>query len=89
MSGGAFGTVVLHVAPESAVGGPLAAVKNDDIIHLDVDNNLLEVELSEEELRKRLKSVRLKEHNSIRRGYVRHFIDNVLQVNEGCDMQYL
>lgn len=89
MSGGAFGTVVLHVAPESAVGGPLAAVQNGDIIHLDVDNNLLEVELSDEEIANRLKTVKLKEHPDIKRGFVRNFIDNVTQVDEGCDMTYM
>jgi len=89
MSGGAFGTVVLHVAPEAAVGGPLAAVKDGDIIHLDVDNNLLELEISDEELQERLKHVKLKEHPDIKRGFVRNFIDNVVQADEGCDMNYL
>ena len=89
MSGGAFGTVVLHVAPESAVGGPLAAVRNGDIIHLDVENNLLELEISPEELSERLKNVKRKEHPDIKRGFVRNFIDNVTQVNEGCDMTYM
>ena len=89
MSGGAFGTVVLHVAPEAAVCGPLAAVRDGDIIHLDVDRHILEVEISDEEMARRLREVKPKEHPDIRRGFVRNFIDNVTQVDEGCDMKYL
>ena len=89
MSGGCFGTQVLHVAPESAVGGPLAAVKDGDIIHLDVENNLIELEISDEEMQKRLASVKLKEHKDIKRGFVRNFIDNVTQADEGCDLKYM
>jgi len=89
MSGGCFGTQVLHVAPESAVGGPLAAVRNGDIIHIDVDNNLLELEISDEELAERLKNVKKKEHPDIKRGFVRNFIDNVTQADEGCDLTYM
>lgn len=89
MSGGCFGTQVLHVAPESAVGGPLAAVRDGDIIHLDVDNNLIALEISDEELKNRLSKVKLKEHPDIKRGFVRNFIDNVTQADEGCDMAYM
>jgi len=89
MSGGCFGTQVLHVAPESAVGGPLAAVKDGDIIHIDVDNNLLELEISEEELAERMKHVKRKEHPDIKRGFVKNFIDNVTQADEGCDLTYM
>ena len=89
MSGGCFGTQVLHVAPESAVGGPLAAVKDGDIIHIDVDNNILELEISDEELAERMKAVKLKNHPDIKRGFVRHFIDNVTQADEGCDLTYM
>lgn len=89
MSGGAFGTVVLHAAPEAAVCGPIAAVRDGDIIHLDVDSNLIEVEISDEELRERLKTVKPKEHPDITRGFVRNFIDNTLQASEGCDLKYL
>lgn len=89
MSGGCFGTQVLHIAPESAVGGPLAAVRDGDIIHLDVDNNLIELEISEDELRNRLKNFVPKEHNDIKRGFVRNFIDNVTQADEGCDLTYM
>lgn len=89
MSGGCFGTQVLHVAPESAVGGPLAAVRDGDIIHLDVDNNLIALEISDEELKNRLSKVKRKEHPDIKRGFVRNFIDNVTQADEGCDMAYM
>ena len=89
MSGGCFGTQVLHVAPESAVGGPLAAVRDGDIIHLDVDNNLIELEISEEEMAERLADFKRKEHPDIKRGFVRNFIDNVTQADEGCDLTYM
>lgn len=89
MSGGCFGTQVLHVAPESAVGGPLAAVRDGDIIHLDVNKNLIEVELSDEEIKERLKEFTPKEHADIKRGFVRNFIDNVTQADEGCDLTYM
>ena len=89
MSGGCFGTQVLHVAPESAVGGPLAAVRDGDIIHLDVDNNKIELEVSDEEIAGRLKDFEPKEHSDIKRGFERNFIDNVTQADEGCDLTYM
>lgn len=89
MSGGCFGTQILHVAPESAVGGPLAAVRDGDIIHLDVDNNLIELEVSDSEIAERLKSFKPKTHSDIKRGFVRNFIDNVTQADEGCDLTYM
>ena len=89
MSGGCFGTQILHVAPESAVGGPLAAVRDNDIIHLDVDNNLIELEISDSKITERLKSFKPKTHSDIKRGFVRNFIDNVTQADEGCDLTYM
>ena len=89
MSGGCFGTQILHVAPESAVGGPLAAVRDGDFIHLDVDNNLIELEVSDFEITERLKSFKPKTHSDIKRGFVRNFIDNVTQADEGCDLTYM
>lgn len=89
MSGGAFGTVILHCAPESAAGGPLAAVRDGDMIEIDVDKNLLRLDVSDEELAARLKTVVPKKHPDITRGFVRNFIDNVLQADEGCDMRYM
>lgn len=89
MSGGCFGTQVLHVAPESAVGGPLAIVRDGDIIHLDVDNNLIELEITDEEIAERLKNFEPKHHDDIKRGFVRNFIDSVTQADEGCDLTYM
>ena len=89
MSGGAFGTVILHVCPEANAGGPLAAVNSGDMIVLDVENNRLDVELSDDEIAARLKDFKPKAHEDFKRGFIRNFIDNVLQVNEGCDMNYL
>lgn len=89
MSGGCFGTQVLHVAPESAVGGPLAIVRDGDIIHLDVDNNLIELEITDEEIAERLKYFEPKQHADIKRGFVRNFIDSVTQADEGCDLTYM
>ncbi len=89
MSGGCFGTQVLHVAPESAVGGPLAIVKDGDIIHLDVDSNLIELEISDAEFNERMKNVKKKTHPDITRGFVKNFIDNVTQADEGCDLTYM
>ena len=83
MSGGCFGTQILHVAPESAIGGPLAIVKDGDIIHLDVDNNLIQLEISDEEFNERMKNVKKKTHPDIKRGFVKNFIDNVTQADEG------
>lgn len=89
MSGGAFGTVLLHCAPESAIGGPLAAVRDGDMIRLDVDQNLVELEVSDQEIAARLEGFQPKEHPDITRGFVRNFIEHTLQADEGCDMDYL
>ncbi len=89
MSGGCFGSVILHVSPESEEGGPLAAVRDGDIIHVEVDENLIEVELSDEVIKERLKNFKPKGHPDIKRGFVRNFIDHVQQADEGCDLDYL
>ena len=89
MSGGCYGSVILHVSPESNLGGPLAAVRDGDIIHVDVDKNLIEVELTDEEIKERLKDHKPDMHQEIRRGYVRMFIDHVSQACDGCDFDFL
>jgi len=89
MSGGAFGTVVLHVCPEAQAGGPLGAVRNGDIIVLDVDKGVLNVELSEKQILERLQEVKIQPKEHFARGFVRHYIDTVLQADEGCDFPYL
>jgi dihydroxy-acid dehydratase len=89
MSGGAFGTVVLHVCPEALAGGPLGAVRNGDMINLDVEAGKLEVELFPEEIARRLEDTNFQPKEKFERGFVKHFVDSVLQADEGCDMDYL
>jgi dihydroxy-acid dehydratase len=88
MSGTAFGTVVLHVAPESAAGGPLAAVRDGDPIVLDIEERRLDLDLPTDELRRRLSEVH-KRQPAYRRGYGALFLEHVLQANEGCDFDFL
>jgi dihydroxy-acid dehydratase len=88
MSGTAFGTVVLHVAPEAAVGGPLRAVRDGDPIVLDVDQRRLDLDLPAEEIARRLQRLGPAEPK-YRRGYGRLFVDHVLQANDGCDFDFL
>ena len=88
MSGTSYGTVVLHVAPESAVGGPLALVRDGDEIALDVPRRSLTLKVSSEELAKR-KAAWKPRPPQFTRGYGRLFLDHVLQANEGCDFDFL
>lgn len=88
MSGAAFGTIVLHVAPEAAVGGPLAAVRNGDIIELDVERRRLELLVPEEEIRARLSRWRAPEP-AYRRGYGWLYLNHVLQADQGADCDFL
>jgi len=88
MSGTGFGTVVLHVSPESAVGGPLALVQNGDLITLDVANRSLHLHVSDEELAGRL--ARFSPVNlGYDRGYVNLYIRHVTQAHEGADFDFL
>ena len=88
MSGTSYGTVVLHVAPESAVGGPLALVQDGDEIELDVPRRTLTLRVSVEELTRR-RAVWHARPPHYERGYGRLFLDHVLQANEGCDFDFL
>jgi dihydroxy-acid dehydratase len=88
MSGTAFGTVVLHISPESAVGGPLAIVRNGDQIELDVRARRLELLVPDAEIRSRLAAWRAPPPHYLR-GYGRMYLDNVLQAHEGCDFGFL
>jgi L-arabonate dehydrase len=88
MSGTSFGTVVLHIAPEAAVGGPVAAVETGDEIELDVDNRSLTLCLSDQEIAARL-ARRKPTAAHFDRGYSRLFLETVLQANEGCDFDFL
>jgi len=88
MSGTSFGTVVLHAAPEAAIGGPLAIVQDGDKIKLNVAERRLELSISDQEMRERLArwSPRKSEHL---RGFPRLYIDHVLQAHQGCDFDFL
>jgi L-arabonate dehydrase len=88
MSGTAYGTVVLHIAPESSVGGNLALVENGDFIELDVEKRILNLDVSAEELEKRRKSWRAPEPLA-ERGYVRIYLDHVQQADLGADLDVL
>ncbi|MEP7157227.1 MAG: dihydroxy-acid dehydratase, partial [Betaproteobacteria bacterium] len=88
MSGTAYGTVVLHIAPEAAAGGPLALVENGDVIELNVAKGKLHLDVSDEELAKR--RARWKPpKQSMTRGYVKLYVDHVNQANEGADLDFL
>jgi len=88
MSGTAYGTVVLHAAPEAAAGGTLALVQNGDLIELDVANRRLELLVSEEELAKRRKKWSPPKP-PLTRGYWKLYNDHVLQANDGADLDFL
>lgn len=91
MSGTAFGTIVLHIAPESAVGGPLAIVQNGDQILLDVEGRRIELLIDEAELERRLAALEQSppHREPPRRGYAKLFEDSVLQADQGCDFGFL
>jgi dihydroxy-acid dehydratase len=90
MSGTAFGTIVLHIAPEAAVGGPLAIVQNGDQILLDVEARRLELLIDDSELQQRLAALKQSpQRGAPRRGYAKLFEDCVLQADQGCDFDFL
>ncbi|NWL77040.1 dihydroxy-acid dehydratase [Pseudomonas taiwanensis] len=90
MSGTAYGTVVLHVAPEAAAGGPLAAVRNGDYIELDCASGRLHLDISDEELAGRLADLQPDTSaNIFSSGYARLYVDHVLQADQGCDFDFL
>jgi dihydroxy-acid dehydratase len=92
MSGTAFGTIILHVTPEAAVGGPLGLVRTGDMIELSVSERRLDLHVPENELQKRRNEIKdfpeLKEKNS-ERGYAWLYQNHVLQANQGCDFDFL
>jgi dihydroxyacid dehydratase/phosphogluconate dehydratase len=88
MSGTSYGAVVLHVAPESAVGGPLALMRTGDHVHLDVQARTLDVLLDDAELVQR-RAAWTPPPRKDTRGYRRLYEDHVLQANEGCDLDFL
>jgi dihydroxy-acid dehydratase len=88
MSGTSYGACVLHVAPESFVGGPLALVKTGDLIELDVPGRRLELQVSEDELERR-RVAWTAPKPKFQRGYGAIFSQHITQANEGCDFRFL
>jgi len=88
MSGTSYGTVVLHISPEAAIAGPLAAVQNGDEIRLDVQNRKIDLLIDEHEMNRRLRLFKSRAPH-YDRGYGRLYIENVLQADQGCDFGFL
>ena len=88
MSGTAYGTVILHTAPEAAVKGPLAAVQNGDQIEIDVNQGTMNLKVDEEIIKNRLDN-----YNpilpKISGGYQKMYIDHVMQADKGADLDFL
>ena len=89
MSGTAFGTIVLHITPESAVGGPLALVKTGDMIALDVEKRRIDLLVDAAELERRRAALKLPKADWARRGYAHLFNETILQADEGCDFDFM
>jgi dihydroxy-acid dehydratase len=90
MSGTAFGSIVLHITPESAVGGPLALVKTGDRVRLDVAKRRLDLLVSDAELAARCKQWKARKARAgDERGYRKLFLDTVQQADRGCDFEFL
>jgi dihydroxy-acid dehydratase len=87
MSGTAYGTVVLHVAPEAAVGGPLALVENGDVISLDVARRSIHLDVGDDVMQQRLR--RWKPCAEPTRGYAQLYVRHVLQADQGADFDFL
>ncbi len=88
MSGTAYGTVVLHVAPESAIGGVLALVQDGDMIQLDVPNRKLHLDVPDEEIARRRAAWKPPEQ-AMNRGYVSMYLNHVMQADQGADFDFL
>ena len=88
MSGTAYGTVILHTAPEAAIKGPLAAVQNNDFIEIDVENGSMNLLVSDDIIKKRLDKYKpiLPDISS---GYQKMYIDHVTQADTGADLDFL
>lgn len=90
MSGTAYGTVILHVSPESAAGGPLSKIRTGDIIQLDVSARSISVKLSDAELSSRSSSqLAANSYANPERGWQRMYIDHVNQADKGADLDFL
>ena len=88
MSGTAYGTVVLHVCPEAAVGGNLALVQDGDFIELDVESRRLHLDVSPDELERRRVQWQ-SPANLMKGGYQQLYIERVMQANTGADLDFL
>ncbi len=88
MSGTSYGACVLHVAPESYIGGPLALVRSGDLIELDVPGRKLQLQVSEAELQQR-RAQWTPPKPTYQRGYGAIFSQHITQANEGCDFRFL
>ena len=86
--GTSFGTCVLHVSPESAIGGELALIENGDLIELDIESNSLNLLVDEEELQKR-RANWVKPKSEHVRGWPALYREHVLQADQGCDLDFL
>jgi dihydroxy-acid dehydratase len=90
MSGTAYGTVVLHVAPESAAGGPLSLVRDGDMINLDVPGRRIDLDVPAEELQRRRPSEAAgNSYSSPLRGWQQLYVDHVMQADRGVDLDFL
>lgn len=90
MSGTAYGTVILHVAPEAAAGGPLAFVRTGDMITVDVQNRILSMAVSDEELQSRSQSPASEAaYAAPVRGWAKLYVDDVMQADQGADLDFL
>jgi dihydroxyacid dehydratase/phosphogluconate dehydratase len=90
MSGTAYGTVILHVTPEAAAGGPLALVQTGDVISLDVRGRRLDLEVAADELSARTPNqATLDGYANPRRGWERLYVDHVQQADTGADLDFL
>jgi dihydroxy-acid dehydratase len=90
MSGTAYGTVILHVAPEAAAGGPLAFIRTGDIVTVDVENRILSFDVTDEELAQRRQTpVSEAAYAAPVRGWAKLYVDHVMQADTGADLDFL
>jgi len=87
MSGTAFGTIILHVSPESAIGGPLGLIRTGDEIRLSIKERRVDVLVSDQELKKRRRDTQPRQTPT--RGYAKLYADSVLGPELGCDFSFL
>jgi L-arabonate dehydrase len=88
MSGTAYGTVILHVAPEAAIGGPLALVRSGDLISLDVEARSIQLQVDDDELTRRHAEWKAPVSAAMR-GYQTLYVEHTLQADQGCDLDFL